>query len=85
MFKKPVKGKKAKTISCKNAQPDKKVAKVVYRKLNIRDVLPVEVLDKTSYAKVRTASVEGAFVKTTHAGIVNADITLNRLFETSEK
>ena len=44
MFRKPVQGKRAKTISCKNAHPDEKVAKAVYKRPDIRGVSPVEIL-----------------------------------------
>ena len=81
MFRKPVQGKRAKTISCKNAHPDEKVAKAVYKRPDIRGVSPVEILEKTSYAEVKVASVEGALVKKTLTGSVNEDITLNGLFE----
>lgn len=80
MFKKPVKGKKAKTISCKNAHPDKKVAKIVYKKPDIKGVSSVEIIEKTSYASVMEAYVEGASVKEKKIEFANEDITLSNLF-----
>lgn len=80
LFRRPVKGKKAKTISCKNAHPDEHVAEMVYKKPDIRGVYLAEIVEKTSYTHVTDASVEGASVENKHVGTVNSDITLNKLF-----
>lgn len=77
MFRKPVEGKYAKTISCKKAYVcDKNVC----RKLNIRGVLKAEIEEKTSYAGVKTANVEGVGVNIKHIENTSEDITLDKLF-----
>lgn len=81
LFKKPVKGKKAKTISCKSAHPDKKIAKIVYKKPDIKGASSAEIVEQTSYMHVMEAYVEGASVKRKQVGNVNDDITLSKLFD----
>ena len=52
MFRKPVKGKKAKTISCKEVHLKEQVSEMVYKNPDIRRVSQAEVIEKTSYIPV---------------------------------
>lgn len=80
MFKRPIEGKKAKTISCKNVHLEESVSELSYRKPDVKGVSPAEIVKKTSYAQVTDAYVEGALVKMKKPGSVNDDITLDKLF-----
>lgn len=80
MLKKPVKGKKAKTISCKSAHPDEKIADAVYRKPDIKGVSLAEVSEKTSYTHVTDADIKGASVRRTQLEMADKNITLSNLF-----
>ena len=73
MFRKPVKGKKAKTISCKEAHLKEQVSDMVYKNPDIKRVSQAEVIEKTSY-------IEGASVRSTKIGKADNDITLSNLF-----
>ena len=68
MFRKPVKGKKAKTISCKEAHLKEQVSDMVYKNPDIKRVSQAEVIEKTSYIQVMDADIEGASVRSTKIG-----------------
>lgn len=77
LFRKPIEGKNAKTISCKKAYVcDKNVC----RKLNIRGVSKAKIEEKTIYAGVKTANVEGVGVNLKYIEKAGEDITLDKLF-----
>lgn len=59
LFRKPVKGKKAKTISCKEAHLKEQVSEMVYKNPDIRRVSQAEVIEKISYIQVMDADTEG--------------------------
>ena len=80
MFRKPVKGKKAKTISCKEVHLKEQVSEMVYKNPDIRRVSQAEVIEKTSYIQVMDADIEGASVRSTKIGKADNDITLGDLF-----
>lgn len=80
MFRKPVKGKKAKTISCKEARLKEQVSEMVYKNPDIRRVSQAEVIEKISYIQVMDADIEGASVRSTKIGKADNDITLSNLF-----
>jgi len=80
LFRKLVKGKKAKTISCKEAHLKEQVSDMVYKNPDIKRVSQAEVIEKTSYIQVMDADIEGASVRSTKIGKADNDITLSNLF-----
>ena len=80
MFRKPVKGKKAKPIACKEVPLNEQVSEMVYKNPDIRRVSQAEVIEKTSYIQVMDADIEWASVRSTKIGKADNDITLSNLF-----
>lgn len=85
MFRKPIQGKKAKTISCVDAHLQEKVLEIVCKNPSIRKVSKThvstaKVTEKVNYIQVMDADIEGASVRSTKIGKADDDITLSNLF-----